>query len=92
MGITSLTCRHCTHNNSIMCSNSYPIPILSLFFFCSLTSSNYKGADAAVFAVPRPHRTGMSIIQELTPYPRGYEYFPGSGQATMRPRAVCAND
>ena len=25
---------------------------------------------------------GMSIFQELTPYPRGYEYFPGSSQAT----------
>ena len=50
--------------------------------FCSLTSPNYKGADAAVYTVPRPHRTGMSIFQELTPYPRGYEYFPGSGQAT----------
>ena len=49
---------------------------------CSLTSPNYKGADAAVYAVTRPHRTGMSIFQELTPYPRGYEYFPGSGQAT----------
>ena len=48
----------------------------------SLTSSNYKGADAAVFAVPMPHRMDMSIIQGLTPYPRGYEYFPGSGQAT----------
>ena len=49
---------------------------------CSLTSPNNKGADAAVYAVPKPHRTGMSIFQELTPYPRGYEYFPGSGQAT----------
>ena len=43
-----------------------------IIIICSLTSSNYKGADAAVFAVPRPHRTGMSVIQELTPYPRGY--------------------
>ena len=43
---------------------------------CSLTSSNYKSADVAVFV----HHTGMSIIQELTPYPHGY--FPGSSQAT----------
>ena len=28
IGITS----HCTRSNSIMCSDSYPIPILSLFF------------------------------------------------------------
>ena len=32
IGITSSTCRHCTLSNSITCSNSYPIPILSLFF------------------------------------------------------------
>ena len=32
IGITSSTCRHCTLSNSIMCSDSYPIPILSLFF------------------------------------------------------------
>ena len=31
---------------------------------------------------------GMSIIQELTPYLRGYEYFPGSGQATNAASAV----
>ena len=29
IGITSLTCRHCTLSNSIICSDSYPIPILS---------------------------------------------------------------
>ena len=33
IGIISLTWRHCTQSNSIiMCSDSYPIPILSLFF------------------------------------------------------------
>ena len=32
IGITSSTCRHCTLSNSVMCSDSYPIPILSLFF------------------------------------------------------------
>ena len=32
IGITSSTCRHCTLSNSIICSDSYPIPILSLFF------------------------------------------------------------
>ena len=32
IGITSSTCRHYTLSNSIMCSDSYPIPILSLFF------------------------------------------------------------
>ena len=32
MGITSSTCRHYKLSNSIMCSDSYPIPILSLFF------------------------------------------------------------
>ena len=32
IGITSSTCRHYTLINSIMCSDSYPIPILSLFF------------------------------------------------------------
>ena len=32
IGIASSTCRHCTLSNSVMCSNSYPIPILSLFF------------------------------------------------------------
>ena len=52
--------------------------------FCSLTSSNYKGADAVVFAVPRPHCTSMSIIQEVMTYLHGYEYFPGNGQATNR--------
>ena len=31
IGITSFTCRHCTLSNSVMC-DSYPIPILSLFF------------------------------------------------------------
>ena len=31
-GITSWTCRHCTLSNSIMCSDSYPIPILCIFF------------------------------------------------------------
>ena len=30
--ITSSTCRHCTLSNSVMCSDSYPIPILSFFF------------------------------------------------------------
>ena len=35
-GITSSTCRHCTLSNSIMCSDSYPIPILSLFFLYHL--------------------------------------------------------
>ena len=32
IGTTSSTCRHCTLSNSIMCSDSYPISILSLFF------------------------------------------------------------
>ena len=32
IGITSSTCRHYTLINSIMCSDSYPIPISSLFF------------------------------------------------------------
>ena len=32
IGITSSTCRHYTLISSIMCSDSYPIPILSLFF------------------------------------------------------------
>ena len=32
IGITSSNCRHYTLINSIMCSDSYPIPILSLFF------------------------------------------------------------
>ena len=32
IGITSLTCRHFTLSNSIMCSDSYPIPILPPFF------------------------------------------------------------
>ena len=32
IGITSSTCRHCTLSNSVICSDSYPIPILSLFF------------------------------------------------------------
>ena len=32
IGITSSTCRHCTLSNSVLCSDSYPIPILSLFF------------------------------------------------------------
>ena len=32
IGIISSTCRPYTLINSIMCSNSYPIPILSLFF------------------------------------------------------------
>ena len=32
IGITSSTFRHYTLSNSIMCSDSYPIPILSLFF------------------------------------------------------------
>ena len=32
IGITSSTCRHCTLSNSVMCSDSYPIPILSVFF------------------------------------------------------------
>ena len=32
IGITSSTCKHCTLSNYTMCSNSYPIPILSLFF------------------------------------------------------------
>ena len=32
IGITSSTCKHCTLSNSIICSDSYPIPILSLFF------------------------------------------------------------
>ena len=32
IGITSSTCRHLTLSNSVMCSDSYPIPILSLFF------------------------------------------------------------
>ena len=32
IGITSSTCRHYTLINSIMCSDSYPIPILSFFF------------------------------------------------------------
>ena len=31
IGIISSTCRHCTLGNSIMSSDSYPIPILSLF-------------------------------------------------------------
>ncbi len=56
-----------------MCVQSFMI-IHSTNKICSLTSPNYKGADAAVFAVPRPHCTGMSIFQELMPYPRGYEY------------------
>ena len=34
IGIASSNCRHCTLSNSIMCSDSYPIPILSLFFLC----------------------------------------------------------
>ena len=34
-GITS-TCRHCTLSNSITCSDSYPIPILSLLFLYPL--------------------------------------------------------
>ena len=34
IGITSSICRHCTLSNSVMCSDSYPIPILSLFFLC----------------------------------------------------------
>ena len=29
--------------------------ILPYSWYCSLTSPNYKGADTAVFAVPRPH-------------------------------------
>ena len=33
IGITSSTCSHCTLSNSIMCSDSYPIPILSLFYY-----------------------------------------------------------
>ena len=32
IGITSSTCRHCALSNSIMYSDSYPIPIMSLFF------------------------------------------------------------
>ena len=32
IGITSSTCRHYTLSNSIMCNDSNPIPILSLFF------------------------------------------------------------
>ena len=32
IGITSSTCRHCTLSNFVMCSDSYPIPSLSLFF------------------------------------------------------------
>ena len=32
IGNTSSTYRHCTLSNSIICSDSYPIPILSLFF------------------------------------------------------------
>ena len=32
IGITSSTCRHCTLSNSVMCSDSYPIPILFVFF------------------------------------------------------------
>ena len=32
IGIISSTCRHCTLSNSVMCSDSYPIPILSLYF------------------------------------------------------------
>ena len=32
IGITSSICRHCTLSNFVMCSDSYPIPILSLFF------------------------------------------------------------
>ena len=39
IGITSSTCRHCTLSNSIMCSYSYSIPILSLFFFFLFKSS-----------------------------------------------------
>ena len=31
IGITSSTCRHCTLSTSIMCCDSYPIPLLSLF-------------------------------------------------------------
>ena len=33
IGITSSTCRHCTLSNFVMCSDSYPIPILSLFLY-----------------------------------------------------------
>ena len=49
IGITSLTCRHCTLSNYIMCSDSYPIPVWSLFllyhpyipyYFNSLFSSS----------------------------------------------------
>ena len=32
IGIIPSTCRHCTLSNSIICSDSYPIPILSLIF------------------------------------------------------------
>ena len=32
IGITSSICSHCTLSNSIMCSDSCSIPILSLFF------------------------------------------------------------
>ena len=58
----------------------------------------------AVFAVARPHRKGMSIFQELTPYPREYDFavrlqitaasavrdFP-SGVSAYRPRAVSSD-
>ena len=32
IGFTLSTCRHCTLSNSVMCSDSYHIPILSPFF------------------------------------------------------------
>ena len=41
--------------------------------FLEKFSRKRSGADAAVFAVPRPHRTGMS----LRPYPRTRAVRPG---------------
>ena len=50
IGITSSTCRHCTLSNSIMYSDSYPIPILSLLFIPSLYPLLFNSKNFYLFS------------------------------------------
>ena len=59
IGITSSTCRHYTLINSIMCSDSYPIPILSLFFLYHPYIPHFLIRRIFHFLVSKGYRDGI---------------------------------
>ena len=66
IGITSSTCRHCTLSNSIMCSDSYPIPSLSPFFLYH-PYIPYFCNSFFLFSSLLPHFTACMHVQPPAP-------------------------